>query len=58
MRIPDSLRSLVPILAVTITQAAWGDMTVTPMGGSLNANAMAAALLDASSGIVINSART
>lgn len=56
MRIPDSLRSLVPILAVTITQAAWGDMTVTPMGGSLNANAMAAALLDASSGIVINSA--
>ncbi len=62
MRIPNLLRRLVPILAVTavtavtIAQAAWGDMTVTPMGGALNANAMAAALLDASSGITINSA--
>lgn len=56
MRIPNSLRLLLPILTATLAQAAWGDMTVTPMGGALNANAMAAALLDASSGITINSA--
>ena len=62
MRIPNLLRLFVPVLAVTAvtavtsTRSAWGDMTVTPMGGALNANAMAAALLDASSGITINSA--
>ena len=68
MRIPNLLRRLVPhlavkavialmaVMAVTGTRSAWGDMTVTPMGGALNANAMAAALLDASSGITINSA--
>ena len=56
MRTSLLLRLLVPILAVTMAQAAWADMTVTPIGGSLNANAMAAALLDVSSGITINSA--
>lgn len=65
MRIPNLLRqfalhvpvmALMAVTAATSTQSAWGDMTVTPMGGALNANAMAAALLDASSGITINSA--
>lgn len=56
MRLSHPLRLLAPLLSLTIASAVRGDMTVTPMGGSLNANAMAAALLDSSSGIVINSA--
>ena len=56
MRKLHPYRLLLPILAVTLVEPVRADMTVTPMGGSLNANAMAAALLDASSGIVINSA--
>ena len=62
MRILYLLRLFVPVLtvmavmAVIGTRSARGEMTVTPMGGALNANAMAAALLDASSGITINSA--
>ncbi len=48
--------AVMAVTAVSSTRSAWGDMTVTPMGGALNANAMAAALLDASSGITINSA--
>lgn len=47
---------LVVLAVLTLVDAAHGDLVVTPMGGGLNANAMAAALLNDASGIVINSA--
>jgi len=56
MRISPSLRLVVPVLALTFSQVAWGDLTVTPIGGGVSAATMAAALLSPSSGITINSA--
>lgn len=45
-----------PLLVLTVPRAALADMTVTPIGGGVNANSLAAALLNPASGIVINSA--
>ncbi len=56
MRVPHSLRFALPLLAILFSQAARGDLSVAPIGGGVNANSMAAALLNTSSGIVINSA--
>lgn len=56
MPIPKLLRLVVPILVLTICRTALGDLTVAPIGGGVNANTMAAALLSPTSGITINSA--
>ncbi len=56
MRLPTPLPLVVPLLALAISPSAWGDLSVAPVGGGVNASSMAAALLSTSSGIVINSA--
>lgn len=56
MRRTSPLSLLVPILVATCALPARGEMTVTPLGGGVTAAALATALLDVSSGIVIHSA--
>lgn len=56
MRSYKPLLLALPLLVLSAPRTARADMTVTPIGGGVNANSLAAALLNPASGIVINSA--